>query len=210
MSEVVLRGIREARAIAILRTNDHDQATARGALAAAVRGGFRVLQVTISTPGAIEIIADLARDDRLLVGAGTVLTGAQARAAVEAGARFLVAPVLDVEVVAEATRLGVVMMPGCATPTELWAAHRAGSPVQKLFPAPAGGPAWLRAVLAPMPFLRVIPTNGVELDNAAAWLAAGAFAVGCVRSLFPPEELAAQAWDAIEARAQALLAAVQA
>lgn len=206
MSEAVLNNLREARAIAILRANDHE--IGRGAIAAAVRGGFRVLEVTLSTPGAIEIIADLARDPGLLIGAGTVLTVEQARAAAQAGARFLVSPVLDVSVVAEATRLGCVMIPGCATPTELWNAHRAGAALQKLFPAPAGGPTWLRSVLAPMPFLRIIPTNGVEVDNAAEWLAAGAFAVGCVRSLFPPDLLAARAWDAIERRARALLAAV--
>jgi Entner-Doudoroff aldolase len=206
MSEATLHSLREARAVAILRANDH--AIAREALAAAVRGGFRVLEVTLSTPGAIEIIADLARDDHLMVGAGTVLTAEQARAAVRAGARFLVSPVIDAEVVIEATRLGIVMIPGCATPSELWAAHRAGAPLQKLFPAPAGGPTWLRSVLAPMPFLRVIPTNGVEVDNAAEWLAAGAFAVGCVRSLFAPEDLAARNWDSVERRARALLAAV--
>jgi 2-dehydro-3-deoxyphosphogluconate aldolase / (4S)-4-hydroxy-2-oxoglutarate aldolase len=206
MSEAVLNDLREARAIAILRSNDH--ATARGALAAAVRGGFRVLEVTLSTPGAVEIIGDLSRDDRLLLGAGTVLTVEQARAAVSAGARFLVSPVMDVDVITEASRLGCIMIPGCATPTELWNAHRAGAALQKLFPAPAGGPTWLRSVLAPMPFLRVIPTNGVEVENATEWLAAGAFAVGCVRSLFPPDELAAGAWDKIEARARALLAAV--
>src|SRR5947209_12494514 len=110
MSEAVLNDIREARAIAIVRTNDH--AVARKALAAAVRGGFRALEVTLSTPGAVEIISDLARDDRLLVGAGTVLTVEQARAATQAGARFLVSPVLDIEVVAETTRLGGVMVPG--------------------------------------------------------------------------------------------------
>ena len=206
MSEATLHNLREARAIAILRANDH--ALARDALAAAVRGGFRALEVTLSTPGAIEIIADLARDKQLMVGAGTVLTVEQARAAVHAGARFVVSPVMDTEVVVEAARLGVVAIPGCGTATELWNAHRAGAPLQKLFPAPAGGPTWLRAMLAPMPFLRLIPTNGVDADNAAEWLAAGAFAVGCVRSLFPPEELAARAWDSIERRARALLAAV--
>ncbi len=206
MSEAVLNLIREARAIGILRTND--QAAGRQALAAAVRGGFRVLEVTLSTPGAIEIIGELARDPSLLIGAGTVLTADQARGAVRAGARFLVSPVLDVDVIQEASRLGCLVMPGCATPTELWQAHRAGAALQKLFPAPASGPAWLRAVLAPMPFLRVIPTNGVEAENAAEWLDAGAFAVGCVRSLFPPEEVAAHAWSAIEARARAMLAAV--
>jgi 2-dehydro-3-deoxyphosphogluconate aldolase / (4S)-4-hydroxy-2-oxoglutarate aldolase len=206
MSEATLHNLREARAIAILRANDH--ALARDALSAAVRGGFRALEVTLSTPGAIEIIADLARDKQLLIGAGTVLTVEQARAAVQAGARFVVSPVIDTQVVVEAARLGAIAIPGCGTATELWTAHRAGAPLQKLFPAPAGGPAWLRAVLAPMPFLRLIPTNGVDADNAAEWLAAGAFAVGCVRSLFPPEELAARAWDSIERRARALLAAV--
>lgn len=207
MSEAVLNDIREARAIAILRANDH--AIARGALEAAIRGGFRALEITLSTPGAVEIIADLSRDDRLLIGAGTVLTVEQARAVSQAGARFLVSPVLDIEVVAEATRLGRVMIPGCATPTELWKAHRAGAALQKLFPSPAGGPTWLRAVMAPMPFLRVIPTNGVEVENAAEWLSAGAFAVGCVRSLFPADLLAARAWDDIEGRARSLLAAVR-
>lgn len=207
MSEAVLNVLREARAVAILRCNDHS--VGRNALAAAVRGGFRALEVTLGTPGAVEIIADMARDSSLLVGAGTVLTVEQARAAAQAGARFLVSPVLDVEVLAEASRLGVVMIPGCATPTELWKAHRAGAPLQKLFPAPAGGPTWLRSVLAPMPFLRVIPTNGVEVDNASEWLAAGAFAIGCVRSVFQPDLLAAHAWDAIENRARALLAAVR-
>jgi Entner-Doudoroff aldolase len=206
MSEATLHTLREARAIAILRANDH--AIGREALAAAVRGGFRVLEVTLATPGATELIADLARDDRLVIGAGTVLTVEQARAAVRAGARFLVSPVIDPEVVIEANRLGSVMIPGCATPTEMWNAHRAGAPLQKLFPAPAGGPTWLRSVLAPMPFLRVIPTSGVDVDNAAEWLAAGAFALGCVRSLFAPEELAARNWDAVERRARALLAAV--
>jgi Entner-Doudoroff aldolase len=206
MSEAVLTSIREARAIAILRSNDH--ASGRQAMAAAVRGGFRVLEVTLSTPGAVEIIADLSRDDRLLIGAGTVLTVEQARAAAHAGARFLVSPVLDVEVLAEASRLGCVMIPGCSTPTELWKAHRMGAALQKLFPVAAAGPSWLRAVLAPMPFLRVIPTNAIDASNAAEWLAAGAFAIGCGRALFAPEELAAQAWDRIEARARALRAAV--
>jgi Entner-Doudoroff aldolase len=207
MSEATLNVLREARACAILRANDH--AVGREALAAAVRGGFRVLEVTLSVPGAIELISELSRDDRLMVGAGTVLTVEQARAVTRAGAQFLVSPVVDVEVLAEAGRLGCVMIPGCATPTELWNAHRAGAPLQKLFPAPAGGPSWLRSVLAPMPFLRVIPTNGVEVENAAEWLAAGAFAVGCVRSLFAPEDMAARNWDSIELRARALLAAVR-
>jgi 2-dehydro-3-deoxyphosphogluconate aldolase/(4S)-4-hydroxy-2-oxoglutarate aldolase len=137
-----------------------------------------------------------------------VLTVEQARGCKRAGARFLVSPVTDAEVIAEAGKLGCLAVPGAGTPTELWAAHRAGASLQKLFPAPAGGPDWLRAVLAPMPFLRVVPTNGIDADNAAAWLSAGAFAVGCNRALFDPAELAAHAWDLVEARAKKLLHAV--
>jgi Entner-Doudoroff aldolase len=206
MEEEVLKTIREHRAIAILRATDKD--VGREALRAAIRGGFRVVEVTLGTPGAMELIREVARDDRLLVGAGTVLTLEQARAASDAGARFLVSPIVDPTVIAEARRLGCVAIPGGHTPTELVAAHRAGAALQKLFPAPAGGPEWLRAVLAPLPFLRVVPTSGVTADNAAEWIAAGAFAVGCVRSLFAPEDLAAHAYDKVEERARALLAAV--
>ncbi len=204
--DVTLRAIRAARAVAILRAGDATVATA--ALDAAVRGGFRCLEVTLSTPGALDQVARLAADPRLTIGAGTVLTVEQARACADAGARFLVSPVTDPDVIAEAARLGCVAIPGAHTPTELFAAHRAGAPLQKLFPAPGGGPDWLRAVMAPLPMLRVVPTNGVDEHNAAAWLSAGAYAVGMVRSLFSAEDLAAQAYDRIEARARVMLAAV--
>ncbi len=201
-----LRNIHEARAIAILRANDRE--IGRNALAAAVRAGFRVLEVTLSTPGALDLIAELADNPNVLVGCGTVLSVGEAREAVRVGARFLVSPVVDPDVIAEAVLMDTVAIPGCSTPTELWTAHKAGAQLQKLFPAPAGGPAWLKAVLAPMPFLKVVPTNGVDESNAAAWLASGAFAVGCVRALFHPEDLGAHAFDRVEARARTLLSAV--
>jgi 2-dehydro-3-deoxyphosphogluconate aldolase / (4S)-4-hydroxy-2-oxoglutarate aldolase len=206
MSDAVLHTIKEARAMAILRA--HDRETGREALRAAVRGGFRVLEVTMNTPGALDLVRDFASDSSLLVGAGTILTADQARSAAKAGARFLVSPVTDPEMIAECGRLGCVAIPGAHTPTELYQAHRAGAPLQKLFPMPSGGPDWLRSVLAPMPFLRVIPTNGINADNAADWLVAGAFAVGCVRALFPPDDMATQAFDKIEENARTLLAAV--
>ena len=206
MQDQVLHRIREARAIAILRCSDRE--LGREALRASIRGGFQVLEVTLSVPGALDLVRDFSADGNLLVGAGTILTTDQARSAAKAGAKFFVSPVTDPEVIEEADRLGCVMIPGCATPTELFQAHAAGAPLQKLFPAPAGGPDWLRAVLAPLPFLRVIPTNGVDADNAAAWLAAGAFAVGCVRALFHPDDLATRSFDSIEQKARSLLSAV--
>jgi 2-dehydro-3-deoxyphosphogluconate aldolase/(4S)-4-hydroxy-2-oxoglutarate aldolase len=202
----------DRRASAILRCNDAELAAR--AMDAAIRGGFRTVELTLTTPGALEIIADLAQrelgGERLVVGAGTVLRVEQARAAVRAGARFLVSPIFDPEIVTEAAALGVAAIPGVHTPTEMVAAHRAGAPLVKLFPAPAGGPTWLRSALAPLPFLRVVPTNGVDLDNLGAWLHAGAWAVGLTTALFEPDALARGDTDAIERRARALIGAARA
>ena len=176
---------------------------------AAVRGGMRVVEFTLTVPGVFELIEEFASRDGVVVGAGTVLTPAQANQAVDAGARFLVSPVVDEEVIAVARARDVVAMPGVHTPTELLRAHRAGAQLQKLFPAPAGGPAWVRSVLGPMPFLNIVPTNGTSAENARAWLEAGAFACGFVASLFPAELVQGQRWDEIEARAAAILAATR-
>lgn len=202
-----VRRFAHERASAILRTDSAEKA--RAAMDAAVRGGFRVCEFTLTVPGATDLIAEFARRDGLIVGAGTVLTVEDARRAVDAGAAFLVSPVVDEAVIAEACRLGVAMMPGCSTPTEMLRAHRAGAPLQKLFPAPGTGPAWVAQALGPMPFLRIVPTSGVTLENAQAYLAAGAFAVGFVNSLFDPADLSAGRFHAIEERARAMLRAVR-
>lgn len=198
--------LEEERAVAILRTDD--QQVAREAMAAAVRGGFRLLEFTLAVPGVYGLIEEFAARDDLVVGAGTVLRPEDARAAVEAGARFIVSPVVDEEVIAEALSLGVAVMPGTHTATEMLRAHRAGAPLQKLFPAPAGGPSYVRSVLGPLPFLRIVPTSGVDADNVGEWFAAGVYAVGLVRPLFDPRELEARDYEAIEERARRLREAV--
>jgi 2-dehydro-3-deoxyphosphogluconate aldolase/(4S)-4-hydroxy-2-oxoglutarate aldolase len=137
------------------------------------------------------------------------MTREQVREAVRAGARFIVSPVFDEAVVAEALALGAAPLPGVSTPSEIWRAHQAGAPIRKLFPAPAGGPEWLRAVRGPLPELRLVPTNGVTRQNARAYLEAGAFAVAFNSALFPPEVLGAGRWDEVEGRARELLAEVR-
>ena len=198
----------QARASAIVRTHDHD--LAQRALEAAVAGGFRSLEITLTTPGALELIGHFVREPELLVGAGTVLDVDQARAVVDAGGQFLVSPVADAPVAKVARELDVPLIAGANTPTELLAAHRMGAPLQKLFPVPAGGPTWLKAVLGPLPFLRVVPTNGVDADNAHAWFEAGAFGVGFAAVLFTPELMAARDVAGIMKRARHLVAAVAA
>lgn len=198
----------QVRGIAIVRAATRE--AAGKAMEAAVRGGMRIAEFTLNTPGALDLIREFSGRPDVVVGAGTVLDPGQAEAAVAAGARFLVAPVVDEAVIAAAARLGVAAVPGAYTPTEMLRAHRAGAPLVKVFPAPAGGPDAVRSILGPLPFLRLVPTNGVTADNLAAYLAAGAYAVGFVRSLFEPAELAAGRWDLVEARARTLRDALRA
>lgn len=205
--EIFLNTYHQARASAILRTDDQD--AARKAMEAAVRGGFTVIEFTLTIPGAMQLIREFAEQDGLVVGAGTVLTCDEVRAAVDAGASFLVSPVVDEAVITEAGQLGVAVMPGCSTPTEMLTAHRAGAQLQKLFPAPGTGPAWVKQTLGPLPFLKIVPTSGVTLENVAAYLQAGAFAVGFVASLFEASDIRAGNFDRIEERARAMLKAAQ-
>jgi 2-dehydro-3-deoxyphosphogluconate aldolase/(4S)-4-hydroxy-2-oxoglutarate aldolase len=195
------------RASAILRTDDQDRAAQ--AMEAAVRGGFTIIEFTLTTPGVYELVREFSQREGLVVGTGTVMDEHQARQSVTAGARFLVSPVVDETVIAVAEELEVACMPGCHTPTEMLRAQRAGAPLCKLFPAPAGGPAWVRSVLGPMPSLKIVPTNGVDERNAGEWIAAGAFAVGFVATLFESADIEARRWGIIEERARRCLAAAR-
>ncbi|MCA8956301.1 MAG: 2-dehydro-3-deoxyphosphogluconate aldolase [Planctomycetes bacterium] len=206
MTQQTLDLFRRERCSAILRTQD---AEAVGpALDAAADGGFTILECTLNTPGALHAIAELAARSELLVGAGTVLTLDDAAAACDAGARFLVSPVVDEQVIQWAVERNVVVIPGASTPTEMLRAHRAGAPIVKVFPAPPDGPATLRVIRGPLPFLRLFPTSGVTEENATAYLDAGAFGVGFVNCLFDPADLAARKFGRVRDRAARMVAAV--
>jgi 2-dehydro-3-deoxyphosphogluconate aldolase/(4S)-4-hydroxy-2-oxoglutarate aldolase len=195
------------KASAILRTNNQEKAAK--AMEAATRGGFKIIEFTLTIPGVYELVQDFSRRDGLVVGTGTVMDAEQARQSVEAGARFLVSPVVDETVIGAANELGVASMPGTHTPTEMLRAHRVGAQLCKLFPCPHGGPDWVRAVLGPMPYLKIVPTNGADHHNAGEWIAAGAYAAGFVAPLFEAANIAEERWDAIEERAKLCLAAAQ-
>ncbi|MDA0660022.1 MAG: bifunctional 4-hydroxy-2-oxoglutarate aldolase/2-dehydro-3-deoxy-phosphogluconate aldolase [Planctomycetota bacterium] len=207
-AEAFVQVCKQERASAIVRTDS--QESARKAMDAAVRGGFRIIEFTLSVPGAMELIREFSRRPNLIVGAGTVLTVEQVDEVLAAGATYIVSPVVDEAVIQRAKYHGVASMPGASTPTEMLLAYRAGAPLQKLFPEQGPGPAWVKQTLGPLPFLNIVPTSGVTEANAAAYLKAGAAAVGFVNSLFVPEDIKAGAFDAIENRARAMLAAVRA
>jgi len=195
-------------AVAVVRLNDADAALrAAGAVHA---GGVSAIEVTLTTPGALEVIRALSAHAGMLVGAGSVLDGEAAREAIAAGARYLVSPVLLPQLVPLAHEAEVAVMLGAFSPTEILAAHRAGADAVKVFPSDALGPSFIRGVLGPMPFLKLIPTGGVTPENAGDWLRAGAAAVGLGGALVDAGRVAAGDWDALTERARAVVASIAA
>jgi len=203
--ERTLAEIAEARLGAIIRTSD--RALAAEAMRAVVRGGFRLVEFTLTTPDALGLIAEFSRERGLIVGAGTVMSAHDVEQAVAAGARFIVSPNFDAAVVAATRRLDAVSIPGTYTPSEMVAASAAGADIVKLFPAPADIAQYVRQVVGPLPDLRIFPTAGVTPENFRAVLEAGAFGVGFVSSLFSPADMQSRNFAALERRAQGIFAA---
>jgi 2-dehydro-3-deoxyphosphogluconate aldolase / (4S)-4-hydroxy-2-oxoglutarate aldolase len=161
--------------VAILRAKTADSFAAVADVLVEV--GVTALEVTLTSRGAIDALAGLRRQlpETVAIGAGTVLTADEAKASVDAGAEFLVSPVLDAELVRASS---VPFYPGTLSPTEIHAAMRAGAPLVKVFPAGGLGPAYLRDVRGPLPGARIMPTGGIKIEDVADWLTAGAVAVG--------------------------------
>jgi 2-dehydro-3-deoxyphosphogluconate aldolase/(4S)-4-hydroxy-2-oxoglutarate aldolase len=148
---------------------------------AIIAGGVTVLEITMTVPGAIHVMQQLAdhHGDRLLIGAGTVLDAETARSCLLAGAQFIVSPALDVRTIELCRRYSAPIMPGALTPTEILSAWQSGADVVKVFPCSAlGGAKYLKALQGPLPQVQLIPTGGVSLSTAAEFLDAGAFALG--------------------------------
>lgn len=159
---------------------------AADACRAAARGGLTLLEITLTTPGALGIIRELADEEGLTVGAGTVLTPDDARAVADAGGHFAMSPVLDPPVVEETHRLGLLAVPGAGSATEILAAHRLGARLVKVFPSgPLGGPDFLRKVRGPLPDIPLVPTSGPTIETVAEYVAAGAVAVGVGSEILP-------------------------
>ena len=197
--------------IAVVRLGETSQDRLRHAAAALAAGGVGAVEITLTTPGALAAITELAPDGALkgcVVGAGTVVDEQAAREVIARGARFVVSPTFDRAVVRYCRDHDVPCLPGALTPTELLEAWRAGARLVKLFPAGAVGPRYLREVLAPLPFLRVVPSGGVSLENAVEWIRAGAAAVSVGTALVNPVLVTDESWAELTARARALVQAV--
>ena len=207
-SEIIQR-LLDPGIIAIIRADSSEQLVE--AAAALLEGGVPAMEVTMTTPNALEVIATVTRKfgNEILMGVGSVIDPKTVYAAVAAGAEFIVTPVTKPQVIAAANDLQKPIASGAFTPTECLLAHESGADFVKLFPADVGGPAYIKSILAPLPMLRIVPTGGVTPETAAAFLKAGSTALGAGSSLVSKEILQKRDWAELTKRARDFVAAVR-
>jgi 2-dehydro-3-deoxyphosphogluconate aldolase/(4S)-4-hydroxy-2-oxoglutarate aldolase len=206
----VVDRIEQAGVVAVIRLKD--PAVLRAVVDALSEGGIRALEVTMTVPGAIELIRQLAATlpPECILGAGPVVDAETARRVIDAGAQFVVSPVFRLETILACHEHGAASMPGCFTPTEILNAWDGGADVVKVFPATALGPGFFKDVRGPLPHVKLMPTGGVTLDNAGEWIRAGAVAVGVGTALLDGTAIAAGDYATLKANAERIVASVRA
>jgi 2-dehydro-3-deoxyphosphogluconate aldolase/(4S)-4-hydroxy-2-oxoglutarate aldolase len=195
--ETQLRQVLDCGIVAVVRSQDSQQLVE--VVRALVAGGVNVVEITMSVPNALDVLKQvrLALGDRVLLGAGTVLDPETARAVLLAGAEYIVSPTVNLDVIRLCQRYDKLVMPGAFTPTEILSAWEAGADIVKVFPAEIVGPAFFKALRGPLPQIRVMPTGGVDLTTAAAFLKAGACCLGVGSQLVEPGAVARRDFDRI-------------
>lgn len=174
----ILDEIFKRKAVAVLRVKEVDKL--KKVIQAIADGGVSVAEITMTVPNAIKLIEKMSNEvnENIIIGVGSVLNKQTAEDAIKAGAKYVVSPILKKEIIEMAQKYDVPVMPGCFTPTEIYSAFEMGADIAKVFPADVVGMPFFKAILAPMPHLKLMPTGGVSLTNAGDWLRTGACAVG--------------------------------
>jgi 2-dehydro-3-deoxyphosphogluconate aldolase/(4S)-4-hydroxy-2-oxoglutarate aldolase len=200
--QATVKRIEQLGIVAVIRLRD--PAKLRAVVDAIVAGGVQALEVTMTVPGAVELIRGLAPTlpEGFLLGAGTVIDAQTAHAVIDAGAQFVISPVFRRAVIDACHARGVPAVPGCFTPTEILEAHDAGADIVKVFPATTLGPQYIKDVRAPLPQVRLMPTGGVTPDNAGDWIRAGAVAVAAGSSLLDSAAIESGRYEVITANAR--------
>jgi len=185
--QVVLEKVKELGLLAVIRGPSPELTVQM--VEALVKGGVKGIEITYSTPNAEEVVKRLAAKfgDSIVLGMGTLTKPEQAESAKAAGASFLVSPICEPELVKAMIATGLLTMAGALTPTEVYQAYSLGTDVVKIFPGSLGGPAYIKALKGPFPYIPMMPTGGVNAGNAADWFAAGVVAVGAGSELCPPQ-----------------------
>ncbi len=188
--ETTLKRILDGGIVAVVRSDSSESLVK--VVAALAEGGVSAAEVTFTVPDAVDVIRQVRREvrDAVVLGAGTVLDPETARAALLAGAEYIVSPIVNLDVIRLCRRYDKVAMPGAFTPTEVVTAWEAGADVVKIFPADVGGASYLKALRGPLPQVRLMPTGGVDLNTAESFLQAGACCLGVGSALVDPKAIA--------------------
>lgn len=199
---VTLERLLDTGVVAVIRMKDPQRLL--DVIKAISEGGVSSVEVTMTVPGAVQSIAKLVRElpARVLIGAGTVIDEKTAQDVIEAGARFVVGPILNLGIIALCHEKDTVVVPGCYSPTEIMAAWNAGADIVKVFPATSLGPKYFKDLRGPFPFLRLMPTGGVTIDNVGEWVKAGAAAVGIGSDLLDKDAIAEGRYEVLTERAR--------
>jgi 2-dehydro-3-deoxyphosphogluconate aldolase/(4S)-4-hydroxy-2-oxoglutarate aldolase len=207
--EAQLQQVLDSGIVAVVRSPDSEQLV--DVARALAEGGVNVVEITMSVPNALDVLRQVrqALGERILLGAGTVLDPETARAVLLAGAEYIVTPTLNLEVIRLCQRYDKLVMPGAFTPTEILTAWEAGADIVKVFPAEVVGPAFFKAVRGPLPQVRLMPTGGVDLTTAAAFLKAGACCLGVGSQLVEPRAVAERNFERIRDLARQYVAVVK-
>ena len=204
----IVRQIEQLGVVAVIRLRDPGKL--RAVVDALMAGGIRALEVTMTVPGAVDLIRALAPTlpEGFLLGAGTVVNATIAHAVIGAGAQFVISPVFRREMIAACHEHDVPAMPGCFTPTEILDAHDAGADIVKVFPATALGPQYIKDVRAPLPQVKLMPTGGVSPDNAGDWIRAGAVAVAAGSLVLDAKAIESGRFDVVTENTRRIVASV--
>lgn len=205
----ILERVLAAGVVAVVRMPDSQKLIR---IVEAVReGGITAIEITMTTPNALQVISEVANSmgDIVEIGVGSVLDAETGRRAIEAGARYIVSPIFKTEIIDVGHEHGLPVMPGAFTPTEIQTATEAGADVIKVFPADIVGMPFFKGVLAPMPHLKLMPTGGVSLTNAGDWIRAGAVAVGVGSALLDKKAIAEGNFSRLTENARTLRASVE-
>jgi 2-dehydro-3-deoxyphosphogluconate aldolase / (4S)-4-hydroxy-2-oxoglutarate aldolase len=200
----ILDKILDKKIIAVIRLKEAEKL--RKVIEAVYAGGITVIEITMTVPNAVKLIEEMAGyfENKIIVGAGSVLDKKTAGDVIKAGARFVVSPVFKKEIIETAHKYDLPVMPGAFTPTEIQNAYEAGADVVKVFPADIVGMKYFKSVLAPLPHLKLMPTGGVDLHNAGEWIKAGACSVGIGTALLDKNAIKNEQYEILTVNAQTI------
>lgn len=205
---IILEEILKRKAVAVIRVKEPDKL--KKVIEAIHAGGVSFAEITMTVPNAIQLIEKMNEelDDDIIIGVGSVLNAAVAENAIRAGAKYVVSPILKKEIIETAHKYNVPAMPGCFTPTEIQYAFELGADIIKVFPADVVGMEFFKAILAPMPHLKLMPTGGVTLTNAGNWLKSGACAVGIGSALLDKEAIKSENYSKLTDNARLIMKSI--